>query len=293
MSATADVSLRRRQSGPLDGGGLGTWPAVLPPPPRSDADRNLFAVFGSLVVGIVVAILLALLLPGLSPEVPVATEIVFVVAGVGVVVRRRRRAARVGLETLSALQAEPLVASESARLRNLVDDLSLSYGLTPPDLAVVPDDLPGLAAVDGGEMAMLVVTSGLVDQLNAGRVELVVAEAAVAHVLAHLRAGHARHRCRQAARRRSADPGPEASWIADELVADRWTLAITRYPPGLVAALQWLHPPAGPAGSGAWRPLWEGLEPFAADASGPESTGATDDTDTSLGRLRLEVLSDL
>jgi hypothetical protein len=293
MSAPADVSLRHQQSGATDGGGLGTWPTVLPPPPRTETDRTTFGLIGAVVLGAVVAIVLGLLLPGLSPGVPVVAGVVVVAVGVGVVVRLRWRAARLGLEMLRALRAEPLAAPEAARLRNLVDDLSLSFGLVSPDVAVVPDDRPGLAAVDGGGTATLVATSGLVGQLNAGQVDLVVAEAAVAHVLAHLRAGHARHRCRQAVGRQSGDPGPEASWIADELVADRWTLAITRYPPGLVAALQWLHPPAGPAGAGGWRPLWEGLEPFATGTSGPESTGATDDTNASLGRLRLEVLSDL
>lgn len=169
---------------------------------------------------------------------------------------------------LRAVQARPVGEAEAPRLHNLVEGLCGLAGLPKPALYVVEEEAPNAFAV-GREprRAALVVTRGLL-----GRLDRVQLEAVVAHELAHIRS-------HDVAVATTAIPllavparvlpalgsllervlGPHR-----EVLADAYGVALTRYPPALVSALEvlreqplpaarsprsvthlWLAPPAG------------------------------------------------
>jgi len=169
------------------------------------------------------------------------------------------RSAPLALKLVNAQPADPLI---HARLFNLVEGLGANAGVPQPALYVVAD--PGLNALTMGRSprrATLVVTSGLLEQLN--RIEL---EAVLAHELSHIRSddilaatvavGLFGIFARPA--RAAAGAGP-SSLLASLLVpvtalagvglqlsvdphreegADITGVHLTRYPPALVAALE-------------------------------------------------------
>ncbi len=145
-----------------------------------------------------------------------------------------------------------------ARLASLVESVALAVGIPEPALRVLQDPAPN-ALVTGRDprRATLVATSGLLDRLD--RLAL---EAVVAQQLSLIRAGRTRHRdiavavlgtagqlvpplARLAARAAAADQG-----------ADVAAVTVTRYPPGLLSALEAVT--AGPEvrSSPALAPLW-------------------------------------
>jgi len=151
-----------------------------------------------------------------------------------------------------------LTSAGPARLANLVESVSAAVGIPTPALRVVGDPARN-ALVTGPDArrATLVVTSGLLDGLD--RLAL---EAVVAQQLSIIREGSTRRRdivvaivgtggqlvpalARLAARGAAADEG-----------ADVASLAVTRYPPGLLAALE--AAAAGPEvrTSPVLAPLW-------------------------------------
>lgn len=163
---------------------------------------------------------------------------------------------------IGARAADP---AHHARLYNLVDGLCVSAGLPAPALHIVDDD--GLNALSMGHSprrASLVVTRGLVEQLS--RIEL---EAVVAHELAHIKSDDiltatvavALFGIFGAPARAAASGGIRAagaillvpvSALAGlglraaaapqrEERADLSGVALTRYPPAMVAALEKLQ----------------------------------------------------
>lgn len=140
-----------------------------------------------------------------------------------------------------ALHAEPADEDEYARVFNLVEGLCASMGLVLPTVCVMDDDVRGALVLGRRRrMAVLVVTSGLVDALDPVQLEGVLA-----HELAHVK---------------SADivPATIAAAVALPLVAvlpgmanvvhllagrgrefrtDQRAVSVTRYPPGLREAL--------------------------------------------------------
>jgi len=151
-----------------------------------------------------------------------------------------------------------LTSAGPARLANLVESVSAAVGIPTPALRVVEDPACN-ALVTGPEArrATLVVTSGLLERLD--RLAL---EAVVAQQLSIIREGETRRRdivvaivgtggqlvpalARVAARGAAADKG-----------ADIASLTVTRYPPGLLAALE--AAAAGPEvrTSPVLTPLW-------------------------------------
>ena len=147
---------------------------------------------------------------------------------------------------LAGSRARPADPVAHARLHNLVEGLCASAGLPKPRLFVV--DAPALNAFATGRhprRAALVATTGLLDGLT--RLEL---EAVVAHELAHVRQRDTAVSTLAAAtiglalgpvpplRERAlgrALPPDRERW------ADLAAVALTRYPPGLVAALEKLR----------------------------------------------------
>jgi heat shock protein HtpX len=158
--------------------------------------------------------------------------------------------------------ARPLATGEQPRLANLVDGLCAAAGVPVPRLFIVDDDVPNSFSVGRGpKHASIVVTKGLLTTLD--RVEL---EGVVAHELSHIRS-------------RDIEPATLAVTLLGfglpvtgpllrifvgtdrEHLADVAGVQLTRYPPGLVAALDKLRADAR-AVSAARRPiahLW--LEP--------------------------------
>lgn len=142
---------------------------------------------------------------------------------------------------LRSIDAHPADAEQHARLHNLVGGLAIAAGVPAPRLLVVDSDAPNALGLGvHPRRSTLVVTSALLDQLD--RIEL---EGVVARELVRIR-------------RHDTTPGtvavpllvalqvvpPLAAYIANSAVgsghvlsADLGAVALTRYPPGLAAAL--------------------------------------------------------
>jgi heat shock protein HtpX len=141
---------------------------------------------------------------------------------------------------------------EQPRVHNLIDGLCAASGIPKPTLRVVDDETPNALAVGlHPRRTTIVVTTGLISSL--GRIEL---EAVLAHELSHVKV-------------HDIVPGtvavtslglvavvfPPAArlpfWGAGdkrEPLADLAAVALTRYPPGLIAALERIA--AGHGGAG-------------------------------------------
>jgi len=133
-------------------------------------------------------------------------------------------------------------ADEQPRVHNLIDGLCAASGIPRPTLRVVDDDVPDALTVGlHPRQATIVVTTGLISSM--GRVEL---EAVLAHEVNHVKV-------------HDILPGTVAvsslgllaalvppaagltSWAAGrnrEALADLAAVSLTRYPPGLISALE-------------------------------------------------------
>lgn len=144
---------------------------------------------------------------------------------------------------LRSIGARPLDEKESPRLFNLVEGLTVAHGFRFPGLYIVEDGAPN-AAVGGRapKHGTLIVTSGLLDRLD--RIEL---EAVLTHELTRIRRGDGAVNVTVAtviAPISRVLPGlgiKLASRLVDPeraVAADMAATSITRYPPGLAAALE-------------------------------------------------------
>lgn len=145
---------------------------------------------------------------------------------------------------LAAVKARPAHVVDQARLHNLVEGLCVAAGLPKPALYVVSDPAPNaFAAGRNPANASLVVTTGLLDDMT--RVEL---EGVVAHELAHIR-NHDTLMTTTAVGllflRGLLPPRRET-------MADASGVRITRYPPGLISALEKLRGGRADRPSGSW-----------------------------------------
>jgi Zn-dependent protease with chaperone function len=149
---------------------------------------------------------------------------------------------------LALTRARPADVEGDARLHNIVEGLCVAAGLPKPDLYVVDDHtLNAFSLGRNPGHASVVVTSGLLDKLN--RVEL---EGVVAHELAHIR-NHDTLVTTTAVGLpllRVVLPGRRES------VADATGVRFTRYPPGLIAALEKLRGEPSPGRSWTTAHLW-------------------------------------
>jgi heat shock protein HtpX len=140
-------------------------------------------------------------------------------------------------------RARPVSPDEEPRYHNLVEGLCVSAGLPKPDLYVVDDDAPNSFATGrNAAHSSIVVTAGLLRKLS--RMEL---EGVLAHELAHIRSNDILVTGLGTALvgLPLAPTGPLATRLLTTLVgrgrerdADLSGVRLTRYPPGLAAALE-------------------------------------------------------
>lgn len=144
---------------------------------------------------------------------------------------------------LRVSHARPVSAEEEPRYHNLVEGLCVSAGLPMPDLYVIDDDAPNSFATGRNPShAAIVVTTGLLRKLS--RMEL---EGVIAHELSHIRSNDILVTGLGTAL--VALPLMPAGALAGRLLAvlvgrgrerdaDIGGVRLTRYPPGLAAALE-------------------------------------------------------
>ena len=193
--------------------------------------QRLLALPAAVVAG-VVAIVLVLLIPWFV-AIPVG-----LLAGAGVAFWAQGRATATVVRLVGAAPADP---AAHARLHNLVEGLCLANGLAVPTIQVLDQAAPNaLVAGRRPQDAILVVTTGLLDQLD--RVEL---EGVIAHELSRIKSLDIVP-ATVAVSTIGLVPvaGLRARLLAGALGSDRMALAdaaaveMTRYPPGLVSALE-------------------------------------------------------
>ncbi len=199
------------------------------------------------------------------------------IAVVGLVVLVANHAIGSPARLVGRLATYPADDEREARLVNLVNGLCAAGGLPVPELRLIDDVAPNAIILGrDAERAALVCTTGLLDLLD--RMEL---EAVVAHELAHVKRGDLRVAARATAALGLAAvlvPGSgevvmRAAGREREALADLAGVRLTRYPPGLVAALEKIGaaPTVRPAGIGSsvarltaclwFAPLVEGAPP--------------------------------
>lgn len=194
-----------------------------------------------IVSAVIVTIVVGLVLMLLDGPLLIAPIIGIIAAGLLVVPYLR------GGERwlIHQLGAQPANDTQHARLMNVVDGLSLSTGITQPDVLVLDDRATNAMTIDGASGTTLVLTQGLLDELS-----LLELEAIVAELLVRAREGDAAVST-QAARLLGglflSGPLRVASSLAvrqldhvldvdRDIVADRQAVGVTRYPPALVSA---------------------------------------------------------
>ncbi len=216
--------------------------------------RVTMALVGVVVVAVVVLGAIGLVL-GVWPLGLLAGAVV----GGGLVRKARGRSDEALLSALGARRADE---ETFRRYHNLVDGLCVSAGVPRPQLWVISDDAANALVLGrGATESCMALTTGLLDRLQ--RIEL---EAVVARLLAQIKAGDTRVAGRVSAFAATVAPlGDAASRVMERfLEPDRVTWAdmsgcrITRFPPGLIAALEHLATcPTEPAVSPASvSPLW-------------------------------------
>ncbi len=239
--------------------------ATLPPPSvRAAPPQDHVAAGARLRAGLALGAWLLPALAGialLAGGMPVAGAVLLAI-GVALVVATwsigspARLAARIGGRT-----AEP---GRDERLLNLAEGLCVAGGLAMPEMRVLGSDAANAVLLAPGRRdAVLIVTQGLLDRLE--RVEL---EGVLAHELSHLRRGDAG--LASVATRAAGLPATVSARATSAVLrlagpdreprADLAAASLTRYPPGLAAALDKL------AGAPT-RP--DGLDPVAVRLTAP------------------------
>ena len=170
-----------------------------------------------------------------------AGPVVLVVAALAALVLAAVAYLYAGRLVLRVSHARPVTADEEPRYHNLVEGLCVSAGLPKPELYVIDDDAPNSFATGRDPAhAAIVVTTGLLQKLS--RMEL---EGVVAHELSHIRANDTLVTGLGTALLGLPLPGALATRLLASLVgrarerdADLGGVRLTRYPPGLAAALE-------------------------------------------------------
>lgn len=185
-------------------------------------------------IGAAPAVLIALVLAVLvHPLVGIA---VGVLAALAWVVAVRARLASAADRVVSGLDAAPVDPQQHPRLANLLEGLGATSGVTDPTVLLVRSDAMNAMVAVSGERVDVVLTSALVERL--GRLEL---EGVLANLLGRVKDGSARYATTvlavlghsgRARRLLSQHLGEQRAVMSDLAAVD-----LTRYPPGLIAAL--------------------------------------------------------
>jgi len=240
------------------------------------------------------------LLAGLVPALVVGLALCFVHVLVGLVafllvagiwalaVSARVRGARAAV--VGPLGATPLVPGSRPRLENLLEGLCVTGGVGQPEVLLIDSDAMNALVAADRDGTTLVLTRGLVDGL--GRIEL---EGAVANLLGRQRDGSARYATLVTALFGSSGRGARllVSGLGEQrsVRSDMAAVDMTRYPPGLIAALARMESTGTvvPGAPGRSIPLW--LAPPVA-GSGALDESLAESTMQPL-TLRIAVLEEL
>ena len=195
-----------------------------------------------------------------------------------------------GLVALAIRQAPVRVARQvggraasdidQPRLHNVLEGLCVATGVPKPELLVLDESAPNVLTYGRGPRdAVIVATSGLLEKLN--RIEL---EGVLAHELSHIKSLDILPDTLAAAFSASS-----ISWLGPqprrEALADLQAVGMTRYPPGLLSALEKLQADTTPmaAGPASIAHLW--LKPPETGRRAVPQTNALED--------RIEALREL
>ena len=188
------------------------------------------------LVGIVVTAVLTVVL-GL-----IGLIVGLVITVVAVVMRVRAFPGPVEAKVLATLPTRPAVGDDAAGLRNLVEGLSAAVGVPVPALLIIDEPSINVCTIGlSPERSTVVVTEGV---LGLGRIAM---EGVVARALVQIRQGD----LAAATMATRLDASPSVRIVASMLGAtaqvddpdrdvliDRAAVSLTRYPPGLVTALE-------------------------------------------------------
>lgn len=218
--------------------------------PKPIRPLQLATVIPVVAAGIVVSalLLLALGLLGLLVGV-IGTAVV-------AVVRVRRLGHGIEAEVLSSIGAQAVSGPLEARLTNLAEGLAAQRGVPVPDLRLVDDPAANMLVVGmTPKQSVLVVTTGLLQALDRIQLEAIIGRAiseirqgdlpactlavrSVGRPSSALDAGGA---AGLAARPFAGLVAAGAAYVSDpdrDLLLDQAGVALTRYPPGLISALE-------------------------------------------------------
>ena len=167
---------------------------------------------------------------------PLAGVPVAVLLAGGLVAFLVSRADEHALARCHALPADPVA---HARFHNVVEGLCVAAGLPKPALHVVDEDAPNALTLGRTpRTASIVATSGLLEKLT--RIEL---EGVVAHELTHIKSADSLVSTIAVATVGRVAPGLVTKAVGGprETLADVTGVSLTRYPPGLISALEKLR----------------------------------------------------
>jgi heat shock protein HtpX len=162
--------------------------------------------------------------------------VVGVALGAGLTELAARRAVPTALAKAGAVPADP---TTHARFHNVVEGLCVASGITKPALHVIDDPAANALTVGrDARHAALAVTTGLLDALTV--IEL---EGVLAHELSHVKALDIVPGTLAVTLVAPLFPGLVPKVVAPrrEAAADVTGVAMTRYPPGLISALEKLR----------------------------------------------------
>ncbi len=214
----------------------------------------------------------------------------------GIIFWRRQEAGHALIKSVGAV--ESTANGVEARLVNLLEGLALTGGISESRIYTVHDDALNAAALECDGESHILATTGLVENLS--RIEL---EGVIAELVARIKSGDAEVTTLASSMYGPLVTGPLAPvtkplglrlinrvYVSDrELLSDGSAVILTRYPPGLLSALEKIKssssqvPGAIPAYDAAW---------FVSPRSeaGDDEVVYNQDSDVN---LRIDVLAEL
>lgn len=271
--------------------GNSLWSGAAASPGSEVTPAVVLALVLVAIPALLVFVVLAAVLPGVPWWLGIPLALIVAAGGVWMLAERADRAVLGSLSTAMPESRHPV------RLTNMVEGLTLAGGVISPAVIVLEDPARNAMAVRRRDRNHLIFTTGLIEGLD-----VVQLEAAVAELLTRLRNGDAETATLGAGLLgRPAIDGPLGSILAPvasrilgrllppdrDLEADRQAVTLTRYPPGLIQALESLQGQelAPRCATDGTAPLWL-VDPA------PERSVAGEETRAPLS-LRIDALAEL